>query len=109
MGTGVLQAVPEGQGSPNSGKVKQTLDHFAKQVKKYQDEQEKLEHEARHLDGESRHEFDKHHSFSKGIASFQVGIVLASISILVRYRALWFLSLAAGAVGIVFLVIGLVI
>ena len=45
--------------------------------------------------------------FASGVALLQVGIVLASISILVRYRALSVMSLLAGAVGLVFLLMGL--
>jgi len=37
----------------------------------------------------------------------QVGIVLASVSILVRYRAIYVLSLVAGVAGLGYLLTGL--
>jgi len=63
--------------------------------------------EAEHLEAESRHEFHKHHQFALGIACFQVGIVLASVSFLVRLRAIYYLSLLARLTGLVWVITGL--
>jgi Domain of unknown function (DUF4337) len=81
--------------------------HFRGEAKRYDQEKEKIREEAEHLEAESHHEYGKHQRYALGIAAFQVGIVLASVSILVRYRALYLLSLAAGAVGLICLVLGL--
>ena len=56
---------------------------------------------------ESRHELHKHHRFALAVAAFQVGIVLASVSLLVRLKAIYALSLVAGAAGVVCLFLGL--
>jgi hypothetical protein len=88
--------------------IKPALDKIATQVDKYETEKQEIEEEARALENESKHEFQKHHLYAMGIASFQVGIVMASISILVRYRVVWIISLVGGAVGIVFVIGGLV-
>ena len=84
------------------------LKHFQEQTERYDREKEEVKKEAEHLEAESQHEFHKHHQFALGIACFQVGIVLASVSILVRLRAIYYLSLVAGAAGLVFTVLGLV-
>jgi hypothetical protein len=84
-----------------------SLKHFQEEVERYDREKEEVKKEAEHLEAESHHEFHKHQRFALGIACFQVGIVLASVSILVRVRPIYYLSLVAGAGGLVFLLMGL--
>ena len=91
-----------------------TADARAAHLKQFQEERDRYDHEkddikkeAEDLEAESRHEFHKHHQFALGIACFQVGIVLASVSILVRLRPIYYLSLLAGAAGLVWLIMGL--
>jgi hypothetical protein len=60
------------------------------------------------LEHESREALHKHHRFATGVAMLQVGIVLASVSILVRYQALYYLSLLSGLAGMGFILAGLV-
>jgi hypothetical protein len=83
--------------------ARSSLERFDQQKSKYIEDKEPIKAEAEKLEKESRHEFEQHHYYSLGIASFQVGIVLASISILVRHRATWWLSLVGGVLGIMFL------
>jgi hypothetical protein len=83
------------------------LRHFQEETDRYDREKEEIKKEAEHLEAESHHEFHKHHQFALGIACFQVGIVLASVSILVRIRAIYYLSLVAGAGGLVWTLLGL--
>jgi hypothetical protein len=105
LGEVIRKVVPGEHGADDT--IKSALQGIATQVNKYETEKQQIEEEARELEQESRHEFHKHHLYAMGIASFQVGIVLASISILIRYRAIWIVSLIAGAVGIVFVFVGL--
>jgi len=84
-----------------------SLRHFQEETERYDREKEEIKKEAEHLEAESQHEFHKHHQFALGIACFQVGIVLASVSILVRIRAIYYLSEVAGAAGLVWTVMGL--
>ena len=93
--------------SNSPGKTDEAVARLQKQADKYDREKKVIQEEAEHLEQESRDEFHKHHQFSLGIAAFQVGIVLASVSILVRYRALLLLSVMAGLAGLVFLALGL--
>lgn len=39
---------------------------------------------------------------------FQVGVAVAAIAVLMRRRPLWYVSLACGAVGVWFLVAGVI-
>jgi 20S proteasome alpha/beta subunit len=86
-----------------AGDARSSLERFDRQRSKYIEDKEPIKAEAEELEKESRHEFEQHHYYSLGIASFQVGIVLASISILMRHRAAWWLSLVGGVLGIMFL------
>jgi hypothetical protein len=95
------------QGPDAQARVQPALERFDSQIQKYDNEKSKLQEKARALGNESDLAFDKHHWFALGIVAFQIGIVLASISIMVRYRTLWILSLFAGLVGIGFLTRGL--
>jgi hypothetical protein len=92
--------------SAKPGETKPSLDRFEQQMSKYDKEKEEIRANAEELQQESKHEFLQHHYYSLGVASFQVGIVLASISILVRHRATWWLSLLGGLIGILFLARG---
>jgi len=103
VGKEIVRALATAQGPAELAKIQQTLETFEQQVSKYESQKADSEKEARKKEQESQHEFQKHHYYALGIAAFQIGIVLASISILVRYRLLWFASLFAGLVGIGFL------
>jgi hypothetical protein len=81
---------------------------FQAESKRYDSEKEGIRREAEALETESRTEFRKHQRFALAIAMFQVGIVLSSVSILVRFRLLYYLSLVSGAGGIIVLVTGFV-
>ncbi len=50
----------------------------------------------------------RHVILSYGVTMFQVGIAVAAISALTKRRMVWFVGLAFGAAGLVFLVYGLV-
>jgi hypothetical protein len=51
---------------------------------------------------------ERHHRFAISVTLFQIAIALCAIAALVRRRLLWFVGLAGGCGGLVFLAIGLV-
>ena len=69
-------------------------------------EAEKLVAEVKAADAESRHHLELHHQFAKSVTIFQVAIALAAIAALARKKSLWWVSLAVGAIGAVFLARG---
>ncbi|MGO9599370.1 MAG: DUF4337 domain-containing protein [Isosphaeraceae bacterium] len=105
VGGKLIQALAPAQNSPGESHSA-SLRQFEEQKIRYEHEKDDIKKEAEHLEAESRHELHKHHQFALGIACFQVGIVLASVSILVRRRAIYYLSLVAGAGGLVWLAMG---
>jgi hypothetical protein len=83
-----------------------SLKHFQEQSQKYDEKKQKLKESAEELQEESRRELGKHKYYSMGVVAFQTGVVLASISLLVRSRALYSLSWLAAACGCVMNVFG---
>ena len=107
VGGKMIQALSPTQSTPPGDSHGTSLRQFQERKIATTREKEDIKKEAEHLEAESQHEFHKHHQFALGIACFQVGIVLASVSILVRLRAIYYLSLVAGAAGLVWTVTGL--
>src|SRR5205085_1146511 len=82
----VSREVVAALGKNQSEQVQPVLERFEKQVARYDHDKGEIEEKARGLEHESEHEYYKHRYYALGIAIFQVGIVLASVSILVRLR-----------------------
>src|SRR5271165_3033256 len=107
VGGEIIKALSLTQTATASDSHALSLRHFQEETERYDREKEEIKKEAEHLEAESQHEFHKHHQFALGIACFQVGIVLASVSILVRVRAIYYLSVLAGLAGLVWVIMGL--
>jgi hypothetical protein len=90
----------------SSEQSRPSRERFRAESKRYDTEKEDSKREAESLEAESRTEFLKHQRYAVAVAMFQVGIVLSSVSILVRFRALYYLSLVIGAVGVLSFVAG---
>jgi Domain of unknown function (DUF4337) len=101
VGGELIKDLSTTQSTTASDSRTQALRHFQEESERYEREKEDFKKEAEHLEAESQHEFHRHLQFALGIACFQVGIVLASVSILVRIRAIYYLSVVAGAAGLV--------
>jgi len=74
------------EGTAQADRAKPALERLRGEVQRYEHEKEEIKREAEKREEESRHEYRKHTRFALGIALFQVGIVLASVSLLVRFR-----------------------
>ncbi len=105
VGGQVVNALTEG--TAQAERTKAALERFRGEVHRYEREKEEIKREAEKLEEESRHEYQKHTRYALGIVFFQVGIVLASVSLLVRFRWLHVLSLVTGVVGLLCLIVGL--
>jgi hypothetical protein len=71
-----------------------------------QAEAEKLARDVAEGDAEARHHLGMHHQFARAVTIFQVAIALAAIAALTRRKPLWWVSLAIGAGGGIFFVLG---
>jgi cell division protein FtsB len=96
-----------------SGAPKGDTDQLAKltaqaeaKMKGYEKEKAEIQEKATDLEKESAVEFGAHQMYSFAVACFQIGIVLASVSILVESTLLYSLSITSGAAGVVLIVMG---
>jgi hypothetical protein len=83
-----------------------SLKRFQDQSHKYDAKKLELSKSAKELEEEGRRELSKHKYYSMGVVAFQTGVVLASISLLVRSRALYSLSWLAAAFGCIMNALG---
>lgn len=72
----------------------------------YEGEQAKISAEAKELEVSSRRHLRTHETFAAAVTLFQVAIGIAAIAALTRKRRFWLVSMAFGAAGLVFFVLG---
>jgi len=85
---------------PDLSKEKEKLETYKK-------EQEGISEEAKEFEKSSEKHLNSHQIFSRAVTFFQVAIAVSAISVLVRKRRFWFVSLVFACVGIGFLIQGL--
>jgi hypothetical protein len=90
------------RGSRNPARVREYSGEIARETAK----EKPLETSARTLEKESAAEVTRHQAFEYAVALLQVGIALGAVAALSRSRPAWYVSLAAGAVGIFFFLRG---
>ena len=88
-------------------KLEPDADDEAK-LKEYAEKKDKIKEKAEELEAESRRHLHEHVPLSRGLTMFQVAIAIGAISVLTKRREFWFVSLTFGAVGVGFLVWGLI-
>lgn len=92
--------------SEKKAKTREIIDRFSSQKADFEKEKKEIEKEARKLEDESSHEFSKHQMFSFAVACFQIGIVVASVSILVDSGPFLLASIVTGVIALLLLVYG---
>src|SRR5437879_8788483 len=73
-----------------------------RKAEEYAHEKEQIQTRAEQLGKESKHYLHTHHILARSVTMFQIALASGAISVLTRRRAFWLLSLAFGAVGILF-------
>lgn len=101
-----MEAIRKGVPGAKQAEFNAADDTLRKAQEKEEGQLDELRKSASEEQQASKHEFLKHQNFAAAVAAFQVGIVLASISILVRQRVIYALSIVAGVVGIAFVLYG---
>ena len=79
----------------------------AAKAAEYKKEKQEIADEAKKLEAEAHTFFHHHEIMAKAVTFFQVSIAVSAIAVLTRRRPFWFVSLAFGAVGVGFLIQGL--
>jgi hypothetical protein len=81
-------------------------DHSA-DIARYEKEKADIKKEAEEDERKSVAHLDKHVPLASAVTAFQIAIAISAIAILTRRKSLWFGSLILTAVGVVFLILGL--
>jgi len=81
---------------------------YAQEAARYRNEQKQIEEKARELERrrdlrthEANHLLHHHHGYANAVALFQVSIALGAVAALSRSSKVWYVSMAAGAAGVV--------
>lgn len=102
----VVEAMADVLGKTNSEAVAKAQKQFDANMDKFDKEKTEIQKGAEDLQHESNAEFNKHQKLSLAVACFQIGIVLSSVSIMVRARWLYLGSLLAGVIGVLYVAFG---
>lgn len=90
-------------------KLQQELDpEDEAKLTEYKEKKNGIKEKAEEFEKESIKHLHEHVPLSRGLTMFQVAIAVGAISVLTRRRAFWFVSLTFGAIGVGFLIWGLV-
>ncbi len=73
----------------------------------YEHDLEALKTQAEQSAAMSEANLGRHEVLQRGVTLFHIAIAVVAIAVLTRLRSFWYLSIAAGALGVVFLVQGL--
>ena len=75
-----------------------------KKIEEYEAEKEKIQEVAKEKEKAAQHELKSHQIFATSVTLFQIAIAIGAIAALTKRKPFWFVSLACGAVGLVFFV-----
>jgi hypothetical protein len=73
---------------------------------RYEKEQEEIKTEAEQKQAQAKTNFHRHEVYARGVTMFQIAIAIAAVSALTRKRRFWMVSLAFGAAGCLFVILG---
>ncbi|HEY4223573.1 MAG TPA: DUF4337 family protein, partial [Myxococcota bacterium] len=76
-------------------------------IEQYKKEQEEIKEKADEEVASSEDHLSRHKTLARAVTLFQIAIAMSAISVLVKRRSAWVVSLALGAGGAVFLALGL--
>lgn len=86
---------------------KPTAEGDQKKLGGYEKDQKEIEEQGHEYEASSAEHMQAHKSFAYAVTIFQIAIAMGAIAVLARIPALWFMSLASGAAGLLFLIQGL--
>jgi hypothetical protein len=90
----------EGEGKAVSAKDTEKIEQYRK-------DQDEITAGAKEHEESSERHLASHVVYARGVTLFQIAIAIGAISVLIHRRSFWLVSLGFGAVGVVFLVQGL--
>jgi hypothetical protein len=76
-------------------------------LNEYDHDLETLKTEAERYAAASEKNLSRHEVMQRGVTTFHIAIAVVAIAVLTKLRSFWYLSIAAGIVGVVFFVQGI--
>ena len=71
-------------------------------IAEYSKDKEEIQKKAEELQTEAKEDRRIHEILAHGVTLFQIAIAIGAISVLIKRRSFWFVSLAFGLVGLIF-------
>ena len=81
---------------------KPVADADKSRVAQYEKEKEDVRKDAERLEKESRHLLRTHEALAVSVTLFQIAIAVGAISVLIKRKSFWSVSLVAGLIGVGF-------
>jgi hypothetical protein len=112
VGVGKAMATGKTSIAPGSGENKATTataaqaDH-SKDIARYEKEKAEIKKEAEEDEAVSEAHLAKHVPLSRAVTAFQVAIAISAIAVLTRRKNLWYMGLGLTAIGVFFLIVGI--
>jgi hypothetical protein len=100
----VLHAVYEGRSTATA--LPQPPDH-SKDIARYEKDKADIMEKAKENEKLSRYHLEKHVPLATAVTAFQIAIAVSAIAVLTRRKILWFAGLFLTAIGIFFLILGI--
>ena len=82
------------------------VDH-SKDIARYEKEKAEIKKQAEENQTVSEAHLAKHIPLSRAVTAFQIAIAISAIAVLTRRKVLWYTGLVLTAIGIVFLIVGI--
>lgn len=77
-------------------------------VARYEKEKQEIRNKAEEYERSSEMHLKRHVTLAKSVTLFQIAIAIAAVSIITKKRLLWVGSLLMAAIGLVFLILGMI-
>lgn len=102
----ILKAVGAGKAGQTAAATAPEVDH-SKDIARYEKEKAEIKKQAEENEAVSEAHLAKHVPLARAVTAFQIAIAISAISVLTRRKNLWYAGLALTAIGIFFLIVGI--
>jgi hypothetical protein len=105
----ILQAVGAArtQESAKTGGTAIASQDHSKDIARYEKEKAEIKKQAQENEEASEAHLAKHVPLARAVTAFQIAIAISAIAVLTRRKILWYSGLALTAIGIFFLIVGI--
>jgi Domain of unknown function (DUF4337) len=105
-GRAAQTAISSGKTSTEPAATAPQADH-SKDIARYEKEKAEIKKEAEEDEAVSEAHLAKHVPLARAVTAFQVAIAISAIAVLTRRKNLWYAGLGLTAIGVFFLIVGI--